>query len=57
MWSRVPDRLRDGDAVTLRRRLARRFERVVLGTVMSMIAFIIERRILKAIRGAGRQPP
>ena len=55
MWSRVPDRLRDGDAVTLGRRLARRFERVVLGTVMSMIAFIIERRILKAIRGAGRQ--
>jgi hypothetical protein len=52
----VPDHLRGSDAVALRRRLARRFERVVLGTVMSMIAFIIERRILKAIRGAGRQP-
>jgi hypothetical protein len=43
--------------VTLRHRVARGFERVVLGTVMSMIAFIIERRILKAIRGTGRQPP
>ena len=39
--------------MTLRRRVARRFERAVLATVMSMIAFIIERRVLKAIRGGG----
>jgi len=42
--------------VTFRRRVARRFERAVLGTVMSMIAFIIERRVLKALRGTGRGP-
>jgi hypothetical protein len=36
--------------------VARRFERTVLGTVMSVIAFIIERRILKAIRATGREP-
>ena len=53
----MPDRLRDGDVVTVGRRVAGRFERVVLNTVMSMIAFIIERRILKAIRSTGRQPP
>ena len=42
--------------MTFRRRVARRFERAVLGTVMSMIAFIIERRVLKALRGARREP-
>jgi hypothetical protein len=36
--------------------MARRFERAVLGTVMSLIAFIIERRVLKAIRSTGREP-
>ena len=30
--------------------MARRFERVILGTLMSTIAFILQRRILKAIR-------
>lgn len=34
--------------------MARRFERAVIGTVMSMIVFLIERLVLKASRGAGR---
>jgi hypothetical protein len=34
--------------------VARRFERAVIGTVMSVIALIIERLVLKASRGAGR---
>ena len=42
--------------MTVRRRVARWFERALLGTVMSVIAFIIERRVLKAIRGAGGEP-
>jgi hypothetical protein len=42
--------------VTARRRVARWFERALLGTVMSVIAFIIERRVLKAIRGTGGEP-
>ncbi|HEY5986120.1 MAG TPA: hypothetical protein VIV12_07080 [Streptosporangiaceae bacterium] len=42
--------------MTVRARVARRFERAVLGAVMSMIAFIIERRVLKAIRGTGGEP-
>lgn len=42
--------------MTVRRRVARWFERALLGTVMSMIAFIIERRVLKAIRGTGGEP-
>ena len=33
-----------------RRRVARWFERALLGSVMSVIAFVIERRVLKAIR-------
>lgn len=33
--------------MTVRRRGARRFERMVLGTVMSLVGFIIERRVLK----------
>jgi hypothetical protein len=37
--------------------VARCFERAVLGTVMNMIAFTIERRVLKAIRGTAREPP
>ena len=42
--------------MTVRRRVARRFERALLGTVMNVIAFIIERRVLRAIRGTGRKP-
>jgi hypothetical protein len=42
--------------VTVRRRVARRFERALLGTVMNVIAFIIERRVLKAIRGTAQEP-
>jgi flagellar biosynthesis/type III secretory pathway M-ring protein FliF/YscJ len=42
--------------VTRRRRFARWFERVVLGAVMSVIAFVIERRVLKAIRAKGEEP-
>ena len=39
-----------------RRRLARWFERAVLGALMSVIAFVIERRVLKAIRQKGEEP-
>ena len=42
--------------MTVRRRVASRFERALLGTVMNAIAFIIERRALKAIRGTGGEP-
>ena len=34
----------------MRRRVARSFERVVLGTAMAVLAFVVERRLLKAIR-------
>jgi hypothetical protein len=34
----------------MRRRAARRFERLVLGTIMTVVAFVVERRMLKAIR-------
>jgi hypothetical protein len=37
--------------------VARWFERAVLGAVMSVIAFVIERRVLKAIRQKGEAPP
>ena len=43
--------------MTRRRRVARWFERAVLGAVMSVIAFVIERRVLKAIRNKGEAPP
>ena len=43
--------------MTRRRRVARWFERAVLGAVMSVIAFVIERRVLKAIRQKGEAPP
>jgi len=36
--------------VSRRGRVARWFERALLGSVMSVIAFVIERRVLKAIR-------
>ena len=41
-----------------RRRFARWFERTVLGAVMSVIAFVIERRVLKALHNKETlQPP
>jgi hypothetical protein len=44
--------------VSRRRRFARWFERSVLGAVMSVIAFVIERRVLKALRNKEvLQPP
>ena len=42
--------------MTLRRRVASRFERAILATVMSMLALIIERRLVKAIGGTPRDP-
>jgi len=42
--------------VTGRRRVGRWFERTILGAVMSVIAFVIERRVLKAIRAKGEAP-
>jgi hypothetical protein len=42
--------------VTRRRRVAHWFERAFLGSVMSVIAFVIERRVLKAIREKGGSP-
>jgi hypothetical protein len=42
--------------VSRRRRVARWFERAILGSVMSVIAFVIERRVLKAIRAKGQAP-
>jgi hypothetical protein len=42
--------------VSRRRRVARWFERAILGSVMSVIAFVIERRVLKAIREKGQAP-
>jgi hypothetical protein len=42
--------------MTLRRRVAKRFERAILATVMSMLALIIERRLVKAIGGTPRDP-
>jgi hypothetical protein len=42
--------------MTLRRRVARRFERAILATVMSMLALIIERRLAKAIGGTPPDP-
>ncbi len=35
----------------------RRFERFVLGLVFGVAAWIIERRVLKAIRRRGQAPP
>ena len=42
--------------MTRRRRVARWIERALLGSVMSVIAFVIERRVLKAIREKGESP-
>jgi hypothetical protein len=38
-----------------RRRVRRVLERVVLGGVMSAAAFVIERRLLKAVRSKGER--
>ena len=35
----------------------RRLERALLGAMMSVVAFVIERRVLKAIRQKGEAPP
>ena len=35
----------------------RRFERLLLGAVFGFAAWIIERRVLKAIRKRGERPP
>lgn len=43
--------------MTARRHMARRFERAFLGTVINVIAFVIERRIRKVIRGTGGERP
>ena len=43
--------------MTRRRRFARWFERTVLGAVMSVIAFVIERRVLKALRSKDSLEP
>ena len=40
-----------------RGRVARWFERALLGSVMSVIAFVIERRVLKAIREKDASAP
>jgi hypothetical protein len=39
-----------------RRSLRGRLERVVLGLAMSIAAFVIERRVLKAIKSKGQAP-
>jgi len=36
--------------VSRRRRFARWFSKAILGAVMSVIAFVIERRVLKALK-------
>ena len=40
-----------------KRSLRRRTERVVLGMVFTFVAFLLERRVLKAIRKRGEAPP
>ena len=37
-------------------RISRWFERVALGVIMSVVAFILERRLLKALRRRGEEP-
>lgn len=36
--------------------MARAFERVALGAIMSVVAFVLERRLLKALRRRGEKP-
>jgi hypothetical protein len=40
-----------------RRRIRRFFERAILGGVMSVVAFVIERRLLKTIKQGGAKKP
>lgn len=37
-------------------RISRAFERVALGAIMSVVAFVLERRLLKALRRRGEKP-
>ena len=37
-------------------RFSRWFERVALGAIMSVVAFVVERRLLKVIRQRGAKP-
>ena len=39
-----------------RRRVGRWFERVALGVIMGAVAFVAERRLMKAMRRRGEQP-
>ena len=41
----------------LRTRVAKRFERVVLGSAMTAIAFVIERKLIRAIKEKGDDVP
>lgn len=43
--------------MTRRRRWWRRIERAIVGTGMTMVAFVLERRVLKAIKRRGEEPP
>jgi hypothetical protein len=36
--------------------VSRWFERVALGAIMSVVAFVLERRLLKAFRKRGEEP-
>jgi hypothetical protein len=40
-----------------RSRIGRWFERVALGTIIGGVAFIVERRLVKAIRRRGAEGP
>ncbi|MGH2661218.1 MAG: hypothetical protein ACRDH8_00135 [Actinomycetota bacterium] len=37
-------------------RVSRTFERVALWAIMSVVAFVLERRLLKALRRRGEEP-
>lgn len=39
-----------------RTKIARAAERIALGAVMGAVAFVLERRLLRAIRGRGESP-
>jgi hypothetical protein len=34
----------------VRRRISRSFERIVLGTIMTVAAFVVERRLIKTLK-------
>ena len=48
---------RPGSHMTGRRSVVRRVERALLGFVFGIVAFVIERRVLKAIRKKGGEVP